>query len=264
MSGDNFDEMARKAAEAAERMRRSIDRSAAATINRFLDQSPLVRIQRVLENSPVARLQKSLENSPLMTIHKQLEAAARIGAALENSAAFQAAERIRAAFDNSAAAQVITKLNANGALTWADQKYLEVQSAMWPRDKVPDAPTHEVARVVSPAPASIKVGSASAKVRISAKAKLEYVPAPSQELKIEMPPVHWLASALDFILTKGAFKRTVEPILADIYDEYYDLIKNGDERRAKWIVVRGCLLVIWGQIVRPLVALTGWLTTLRG
>jgi len=117
---------------------------------------------------------------------------------------------------------------------------------------------------VSPAPASVKVGSASARVRISAQAKLEHVPEPSIEPKIEMPPVHWLASALGFILTKGAFKRTVEPILADVYDEYYDLIQNGNEGRAKWIVVRGCLLVIWGQIVRPLVALTGWLTSLRG
>lgn len=91
MSGDNFDEMARKAAEAAERTQRNMDRSAAATISKCLDQSPLVRIQRALET--VARLQKCLEISGLTAIQQQVEAAAKIRAALENSVAFQAAER---------------------------------------------------------------------------------------------------------------------------------------------------------------------------
>jgi hypothetical protein len=274
MESDNLAKIVRQAAE----QQRIVDNSFAATI-KGLEASSFVRLQKELQNSSVVRLHAELQNSSLVAALKEAnESAARMREALANSEtiraaqesvrsfnliaeqaaeslrafdsiAKQAAEQFRYAYDNSAAAQA--------------RKYIDEQAVRW--QHIRNSVAHQVdADVVLPGQVKVTVKAVLPKLRVSPQAKQTYTPAPVVEPKIEMPPVHWLASALEYVLTKGSFKRTVEPILVDIRDEYYELISNGDERRAKWIVARGCLLVIQGQIERPLRAFAGWLAALRG
>lgn len=60
---------------------------------------------------------------------------------------------------------------------------------------------------------------------------------------VALPPGHKLAAAAELLLTRGAFKRYVEPVIADMQQEYIEAIAAGRERRAQWIAIRGHLLV---------------------
>lgn len=262
MDIDKLNEVARKAASSAEQLQRIVDSSATAKIKELLEQSPVARIQRALDNSAVARLQKHLDYSSLTAFQKQAEAAAARIRAFDSAAA-QAVERSRAAFDHSIAVQAIANLELSVAATGA-QKYLEEQAAFFDRIKVGSLILFDEAHVTSPRPARLTIKTSIPKIRVSVQAKQEYVPAPTVEPKIELPPAHRLASVFQYLLTKGAYKRTVEPHLVDLYDEYSELIQKGEENRATWVVVRGHFLIIWSQLKRPMIALAGWLTTPKG
>jgi hypothetical protein len=202
----------------------------------------IAKLETIARNSPVAIFEAAerMRALELLAAHttERLNAFDVIAA--------RAAERIRAAIDNAAAAQVF----ADDTATAAAQKYIHEQAALW--ERIRNAAVHNrEERVVTPTPAAPQL-------------QLDFDDTSPVAPKIQMPPLHWLASILDFFLTKGAFQRTVGPILVDIYDEYYELIDKGDEWRAKWIVARGCGLVIWGQLARPLAAIAGWLSTFRG
>jgi hypothetical protein len=69
-----------------------------------------------------------------------------------------------------------------------------------------------------------------------------------QHRRIVLPPGHKLSVVAGFLLTRGAFKRYVEPVIADMQQEYVDAIAAGDEWRALWIAVRGHLLIVPGWI----------------
>jgi hypothetical protein len=249
MSSDNFDEIAWEiVAKNCEQTQR-IDNGDAVSPTKTL--SPIAQLQQ--EDSAVARFSKYLDNA---SFHDE---SLEVGAKPEQVAAKWQLRHLAAAEAGAVAKRELTL-----AATAAARSYLEAQAEFWNEMAVASRMAVDKILTVSPQPASFTIKARIPRVRISIEGEQEYVPAPAAEPKIEMPPVHWLASALDFLLTKGAFKRTVEPILVDIYDEYFELISSGDERRAKWVVARGCLLVIWGQIARPLVAVSEWWGSLRG
>lgn len=80
-----------------------------------------------------------------------------------------------------------------------------------------------------------------------------------QHRRVRLPPGHRLAVVAEFLLTRGAFKRYVAPVIADMQEEYIEAIAAGHEWHARWIAVRGHLLVIpnwlYAVIVGKLAAL---------
>jgi hypothetical protein len=66
---------------------------------------------------------------------------------------------------------------------------------------------------------------------------------------IERPPAHLLVSITSRILSSSAYRRYVEPHIADVYHEYYVALRAGDLRAAKKVV-------FWGYIraLSPLIA----------
>ena len=77
------------------------------------------------------------------------------------------------------------------------------------------------------------------------------LPAPKRDIRIRKPPAHTLVSIASALLSASAYKRYVEPHIADIYHEYFEAISNDDEREAKKVVFWGYLRALW-----PLIAAT--------
>ena len=65
---------------------------------------------------------------------------------------------------------------------------------------------------------------------------------------LALPPGYRLAKIARFLLTRGAFKRYIAPTIADMQDEYVDAVASDHRWHARWIAVRGHLLVIPGWI----------------
>lgn len=285
MSSDNFAEIARKVAE----QQRIMDSSFAATI-KGLENSSWVRLQRELQDCGVLQFQKELKNSAFAEALKQAdETAARMREMFDtaelqaaeqlrafdlvaeqaaeqlrafDSIALQAAERMRSVFDNSAAAQALANIESTFFLTAEARKYLDDQAAMWDRIQVRNALTHE--DIPGAAACEYRIRAKVPEVRITTQAEQEYIPAPEPEPAIEMPSAaNWFASALESILTKGAFKRTVEPHVADMCDAYRDAIRDGRKGQAAWVIVRGHLLIVETQLKRVAAALSGWFAILK-
>jgi len=51
-----------------------------------------------------------------------------------------------------------------------------------------------------------------------------------------------------FLLTRDAHRRYVEPVIADMQHEYFEAIVAGREWSARWIALRGHVLVIPGWL----------------
>ena len=65
---------------------------------------------------------------------------------------------------------------------------------------------------------------------------------------VTLPPGFRLAEVLRFLLTRKAFERFVAPTIADMQEEYVDALVAGRIWHARWIAVRGHLLVIPGWL----------------
>jgi hypothetical protein len=65
---------------------------------------------------------------------------------------------------------------------------------------------------------------------------------------IVTPPGDMLAQVAKFLLTPNAYKKYVEPVIADMQQEYIDAIAARHTWHARYIVLRGHLLVIPGWI----------------
>jgi|SRR5581483_1578105 len=65
---------------------------------------------------------------------------------------------------------------------------------------------------------------------------------------VVLPPGYRLASIARFLLTRKAFERFVQPVIADMQREYIDAFAAGHQWHAKWIAIRGHLIVIPGWI----------------
>lgn len=80
--------------------------------------------------------------------------------------------------------------------------------------------------------------------------------------EIRMPPLHGLVW-VSRLLGKLPYEVFVQPLLADIYQEYYKAIAEGHEGRAKWIILRGYWDVMGPLRAAVCAALSAWLK-LRG
>ena len=61
--------------------------------------------------------------------------------------------------------------------------------------------------------------------------------------KIELPPGHRAKKVLSFLYTKKAFERVFADQFADMEIEYFEALKSGDARLARWVKVRGYLML---------------------
>jgi len=73
--------------------------------------------------------------------------------------------------------------------------------------------------------------------------------AQSRSVRIAKPPGTWLARCARFLLTKEAYRRYVYPVIADMQHEYIQALAAGEPLHARWIAVRGGLLVVPGWLV---------------
>lgn len=62
------------------------------------------------------------------------------------------------------------------------------------------------------------------------------------------PPGYRLASIARLFLTRDAFDRYVAPVIADMQEEYTVAVTDGRTGRARWICIRGHMLVIPGWL----------------
>lgn len=65
------------------------------------------------------------------------------------------------------------------------------------------------------------------------------------QLKFAKPPATRFVSALRCLLTENAYARIVAPLVAQEQHEYYEAIRCGNEKRARWVEGRLYLLLIW-------------------
>jgi hypothetical protein len=59
------------------------------------------------------------------------------------------------------------------------------------------------------------------------------------------PPGATLADLASLVLSKDAYKRIVAPHIADMRYEYAEAMTKGELRKARWIVARGYIQVLW-------------------
>jgi ferric-dicitrate binding protein FerR (iron transport regulator) len=81
--------------------------------------------------------------------------------------------------------------------------------------------------------------------RRAVKAEMQATPGPPIVI---LPPGYRLASIAKFLLTRKAFERFVQPVIADMQREYIDAFAAGHKWHARWVAIRGHLLVIPGWI----------------
>ena len=65
---------------------------------------------------------------------------------------------------------------------------------------------------------------------------------------VAVPPGYKFAAILSFLLTREAYRRFVEPAIADMQHEYIEALAAGRLWQARWIAIRGYLLVIPGWL----------------
>lgn len=135
-----------------------------------------------------------------------------------------------------------------------------VQAGLFP-DSEPNRPCDTTVRVEPPTfvqPSAARTRVSGFKLKIVPGAKQHYTPAPDPAPEILLPPGCRIAAIANFILTKGAYQRYVAPQIADMQFEYIEAISRRDERRAKWIRVRGYGLIFWSLFRSVLASLTTW------
>jgi hypothetical protein len=65
---------------------------------------------------------------------------------------------------------------------------------------------------------------------------------------VQTVPGTRLSEITRFLLAKGSYRRYVVPVIADMQHEYVEAIAAGDKWHARWIAVRGHLLVLPGWL----------------
>ncbi|HKV64561.1 MAG TPA: hypothetical protein VJO16_21830 [Candidatus Acidoferrum sp.] len=62
----------------------------------------------------------------------------------------------------------------------------------------------------------------------------------TKQLKIVLPPGSRLRSLADFFCSPKTMKRVVNPILADMYNDYCQALAEGSQTKALWTRIRNC------------------------
>lgn len=63
------------------------------------------------------------------------------------------------------------------------------------------------------------------------------------ETTIVVSPLAWLTSITRIVLTPELYKQLVEPRVIQTYDLYFEALKDGRTTFARWVIVRGVLLL---------------------
>jgi hypothetical protein len=137
---------------------------------------------------------------------------------------------------------------------------LESQDTLtpWQRATSPDATVEEkeavdrwlakeaitVGVTINGTPGIGKSSAFAAHIRPHAARKWVYARNYGKKRMIRLPPAHMLASAAKFLLTEMAYRRFVQPAIADMHYEYFRAIKAGETWHARWISAR-----VWFQVV---------------
>lgn len=77
---------------------------------------------------------------------------------------------------------------------------------------------------------------------------MDWARAMSAPPKVVSPPGQALARAAMSLLTANAYKRYVEPVIADMQQDYFDARAAGHIWRARWIAIRVHLLIVPGWL----------------
>lgn len=72
-----------------------------------------------------------------------------------------------------------------------------------------------------------------------------------RKVKIILPPGHRLNSLASMLLDKKNYKRYIYPHVADMHVEYFQALKDGDERKARFVVIMFYLRVL-APVVRAI------------
>lgn len=79
--------------------------------------------------------------------------------------------------------------------------------------------------------------------------------------RIVLPPRLFYDGLLRRLMSPAAYKRYIVPHVADMHEEYFACLAKGDERGARWAVIRGHLYVIpswvWSLIGQLLARVLG-------
>lgn len=63
--------------------------------------------------------------------------------------------------------------------------------------------------------------------------------------RIHLPPASGVRRVLAFVCTKKVMSRVFDPVIAEIQNEWYEAVRDGRERLAGWVFVRGLIIVLW-------------------
>jgi hypothetical protein len=81
------------------------------------------------------------------------------------------------------------------------------------------------------------------------------------EVRLAKPPGLLFGSIARLLLKPPAYKRYVEPAIADMHEEYFACLARGDKRGARWAVIRGNLYAVpawlWGVVAQLVLKLIG-------
>jgi hypothetical protein len=94
--------------------------------------------------------------------------------------------------------------------------------------------------------------------------KIPHEPAQQAErVRLARPPRLAFAGFFRMVLKPAAYKRYVEPAIADMHEEYFACLARGDERGAKLAVIKGNLYAIpgwaWAVLAQVVLKLIEWI-----
>jgi hypothetical protein len=89
------------------------------------------------------------------------------------------------------------------------------------------------------------------------------LPERAKPVRLARPPRLAFAGLARLVLRAAAYKRYVEPAVADMHEEYFACLKRGDEGGAKIAVIKGNLYAVpgwaWALLAQLVLKLIGWI-----
>jgi hypothetical protein len=68
---------------------------------------------------------------------------------------------------------------------------------------------------------------------------------------IETPPYMRLDRLARFVFPKRTYERALQPCLQMTLEEYFEALQDGDERKARWVRIRG-VIAFWMTVLKLL------------
>ena len=73
---------------------------------------------------------------------------------------------------------------------------------------------------------------------------------------LHLPPGLSLSALAQFIYSRKIYDRVFQPILADMQHEYFEALKDGQQRKAQWVMWRGRLSFVMAVFAQVPVSIT--------